>query len=687
MQQTKCQSPVPGSESHACFPNDASVQPPCQFACPIHQDVRAYVALSGLGRFKEASAIIRQTNPLPFICGTICAHPCETRCRREKVDQPVSIRALKRCSLEHGGDWPVTPVTPAGPFKVAIIGSGPAGLTAAHDLAQLGFLVTIFERDEMPGGALSSAVPRYRLPRHVLLQDVNNIRALGVEIRIGVSLGRDLGLEQLKRDGFAAILLAMGLPVSRSLNIPGVSHENVLLALPFLRAVNSGHFQFPPGREVIVIGGGNVAMDVARSAVRCGAAKVKLVCLEARHEMPAFPWEIEEAVEEGIEVNCSLGPKELLIEQCDVSGLQCRAVRAVFDSEGRFNPSFHEDRLSTITGNAVIVAIGQAPDVQCLKGSQVGVTERGQVVHDRDTLATTEEGVFLCGEMALGPATAVQAMASGRKAAGSIARRLLGDKAPDPHGNPPEELGEISGATALKVKRIGRLPVPAATPGERARNLDPVELGYSADGAVVEARRCLSCGAGAYRIPDRCVECLTCVRLCPYGAPVVTASSSVDIRVDQCQGCGLCVGECPAGAIGFRKPGEVDLRQQIRAALNGLAAGPRIVTFCCTLLLREKDIENDPRPGWLRVPCVSRVDVNTMLFAFEQGADGVVVASCQDDSCPYRQTTQWAERRVKTARDSLKGLGVAADCLRYRSIPAGDYRQLELLADEMARRS
>lgn len=660
---------LPGLKTQGYFPEDADVQPPCQFACPIHQDVRAYVAFNSLGRFGEAAEVIRETNSLPFICGTICAHPCESKCRREKADEPISIRALKRAGLEYGKHQVASPPLTKRLETVAVIGSGPAGLTAAHDLARMGFQVTVFERDKVAGGALYSAIPLYRLPRNVIQDDVDSIKSLGVQIKTGTSLGKDFTLEDLKKEGFRAVLLALGLPVSRTLEIPGMDNENVFLALPFLRAINSGNFRFKPGREVIVIGGGNVAMDVARSALRAGAVKVKIACLEAQHEMPAFPWEIEEALAEGVEVNCSLGPKELFIEQCDITGLGCKAVRAVFDARGKFNPTFYEDRLSSITGNTVIIAIGQAADLQCLKDSRVQLSERGQVIYDRDTLSTTDRGVYICGEVASGPATAVQAMASGRKAALSIARHLLGEQSPNPYANHLKELGNLTDATLEIIKRTPRVKIPAPEVVQRVKNLDPVDLGYSLEMAMVEARRCLSCGAGAFRVPDKCIECLTCVRVCPYGVPVVTGSNSVDIRVDQCQACGLCVGECPAKAIGFRKPGEINLEERIELTLKNLPDdAPKVINFYCSFISLGQPVDSFPIQNSISVPCVSRIDVNSILHAFEKGADGVVVASCKDkdENCPYQNMPQWGERRARAARTILKELGLEEKVLLYR---------------------
>ena len=264
-----------------------TIHPPCQAACPLHQGVRDYVFSIATGDFDRALAIIKETNPLPFICGTICAHPCEDDCRRNDVDEPVSIRGLKRFAVEYGR----ASVPPAGAQKdkgkVAIIGAGPSGLTAAFDLARRGCAVTVFDREPAAGGAVRHYIPLYRLPDEVIDRDIEEIAAQGVTFRFGVELGRDLTIEKLEQEGYQAILLALGLPVSRGLNIPGVEGEGIFYALPFLKQVKREGFKFEGSPTVIVIGGGNVAMDVARSAVRCGAGKVKVVCLESTEEMPA----------------------------------------------------------------------------------------------------------------------------------------------------------------------------------------------------------------------------------------------------------------------------------------------------------------------------------------------------------------------------------------------------------------
>ncbi|MCL0059687.1 FAD-dependent oxidoreductase [Dehalococcoidia bacterium] len=532
--------------------SNASLIPPCQNACPIHQDVRGYIALMAQGRLEEAMAVIRETNPLPSICGTICAHPCEDKCRRSEIDKALAIRGLKRFVVENSGDRQVSGMpAETREEKVAIIGSGPAGLTAAHDLAMMGYRVTVFEREDTVGGAIRLAIPAYRLPTATIQRDIDAIAALGVEFRTGVELGKNLTLDGLKEEGYRAILLSTGLPESRSLPIPGVDLEGVLLALPFLKAARNGESLIRPGAEVIVVGGGNVAMDVARTARRFGAGAVRVVCLESREEMPASPWEIDEALEEGIEIDyCSQGPNRVVESEGKITGLECKACLRVFDEEGRFNPSFCEEDLTIVRGDVVILSIGQEANIDYLADMGVGLNHRGQLMCDRKTLATSRDGVFACGEVITGPGLAVEAMASARNAALAIAHYLEGTvPTPEPE---PAVIGDLVDTVKAAVRQQERREVPLLDAEQRWDNFIPIELGYTEEMAVCEARRCLSCGAGAEWVRDKCAFCLNCVRVCPYEVPVITESGSIDIRVEQCQACGICYGACPGNAIAFK---------------------------------------------------------------------------------------------------------------------------------------
>ncbi|MDP6510768.1 MAG: FAD-dependent oxidoreductase, partial [Dehalococcoidia bacterium] len=630
--------------------NQNTVMPPCQATCPIHQDIRGYLAAIATGDFRRSLALVMETNPLPSICATICSHPCENECRRGHADKPLSIRALKRVAIENGG--PLVP--PAGAAatgqSVAVIGSGPAGLTAAHDLAVMGHRVTVFEKEDAPGGAVMNYIPLYRLPRDLASRDIASIQALGVDIQTGKALGKDLTIDGLKQQGYQAVVLGLGLPLSRGLNIPGADSEDVLLTLPFLKAINHEGYRLPADRTVIVIGGGNVAIDTARSALRAGAKAIKMVCLESHDEMPAYPWEIEEAAEEGIEMNCSWGPKQIIAQNGRVSVLECKAVKSVFDDQGRFNPTFHEDRCTLIGGDIVILAIGQASDVSWLPQQGVSLNERGQLTYDPNTMATEKEGVFACGEVVTGPGSAVRSMSQGRKAALAVDAYLRGEQFAFEE---PASLPQLDEGVKSHVKTVDRNAVPAIEVDRRIGCFDLVDLGYTADTGIKEARRCLNCGNGAQLIEDKCVACLTCVRVCPYGVPVAGEAGKIDIRVDQCQACGICVGECPANAISFRMAGVEDIPKRLEAALAG---GKKEAVFFCAY--NSHYLGGADTTGMVGIPCLGKIDVQHILKAAALGAERVFLVGCSDDDCPYQKTMVWAQRRADTARNILREAGL-----------------------------
>src|SRR5512142_2931946 len=413
---------------------------PCMMACPAHTNAGRYVGLIAEGRFEEAYAFARDPNPLASICGRVCAHPCETACRRGEIDSPISIRALKRFLTERYGPesrHPVDRPKPAEklPFKVAIIGAGPVGLSAAHDLALLGYSVTIFEASPVAGGMLYLGIPEYRLPRNVVEAQVREILETGdITLKLNHAAGRDFTIGELRRQGFAAVLIAVGAHRSRDLNIPGVDLDGVHRGIEFLLNVNLG-YKFTIGKKVIVIGGGNVAMDVARSAarevlrehgaadevipsdeniaavathemldislsaLRMGAREVNIVCLERRNEMPAALEEIEEAETEGIRMLAGFGPKRIVGENGRVTALETLDTVRVFDENRRFSPTFREGSEKQIECDTVIMAIGQAPELDFLRrGDGVQISPRGLIAVNRETLMTSAPGIFAGGD-------------------------------------------------------------------------------------------------------------------------------------------------------------------------------------------------------------------------------------------------------------------------------------------------
>jgi len=665
--------------------------PPCQGGCPVHTDVQEYVRQIAVGDYDKAVAAITAPNPLASVCGMICAHPCETECRRKDVDEAVSIRALKRFALENG-NWPeVKKAAVTRTEKVAVVGGGPAGLAVARALADAGVAVTIFERSAEAGGAITNFIPHYRLPMESMRKDVARVADLGVEIKTGVELGKDISIDGLASE-YQAVVLALGLPTSRGIPIPGSDAKDVLLALPFLNSAKYHNFSFEPGRNVLVIGGGNVAMDVARQAIRCGAESVKLACLECAATMPAFAWEIAEALEEGVEMFPAWGPKRIVTDEADkITGLEVQEVLSVFDEQKRFNPRFGTS-LNIIPVNTVIFAIGQGNDnLSYLTESGIELTERGILKYDLHTMQTTKSGVFACGELVFGPGSAVKAMSSGQKVALAVQSFL--DKRPfDANlADRYEVLGMLSPATVEKVKRSPRLAVPLLDEHTRVQHNDHVEIGYDEQKALCESRRCMDCAAGAECIDEICALCLTCLRTCPYGVPQINEDGIFTIRNEECQACGLCVGICPARAIRFRDNYVQDALVQLGDALKQAKGNgnPATVVFCCSYgAFAERNFQkyiNNGKPQNLavvRVPCVAKVEVQNILEAFEMGAEGVFLAGCeQEEECTYHDAAKWAGKRAGRAQEILAELGLEKERIEYLSLTPAEVRDFAPVAE------
>jgi len=538
---------------------------PCMTACPVHTQAGRYVALIAQGRYEEAYRYARVPNPFASVCGRVCGHPCEPACRRGQFDLPISIRALKRFLTERYGPESRNPIDVfpekprvTHPEKVAIIGSGPAGLSAAHDLALLGYSVTIFEAAAVPGGMMHLGIPEYRLPRDVLQAQVREILDLGPELRLNSRLGRDFALADLKREGFKAVLLAFGLHRSRELNLPGHDLDGVVKGIDFLLNVNLG-YRFSIGKQVVVIGGGNVAidvartamreqykdaaeakepgvlpeqltqseidvamkefMDVSRAALRMGARNVQLVCLESREEMPASEEEIHEGVEEGIHIQPSLGPKQFVGKDGKLTGLEVVRCLSVFDENRRFNPTFEQGSERVIPCDTVILAIGQSSDLSCFTSSDgIEITRQGTPKIDPETLMTSAPGIFAAGDIAFGPRLIISAVADGKKAAKQIDKFLRG-----PEWEHKPKYVQISVLDHHKMAEhydeYSRRSVPVI-PLERRTGVAEVEIGFSEADARREASRCLQCWIntvfeGTEASGRECILCGGCVDVCP----------------------------------------------------------------------------------------------------------------------------------------------------------------------------
>ena len=478
---------------------EALVYAPCEHVCPVNVDAAGYVALIGEGRFEEALHLIREEIPLAGVCGRVCHHPCEDKCRRGDLDEPVAIAALKRFAADYGvkkGIRTKVSVAKRREEKVAIVGSGPAGLNAAYHLARRGYQVTIFEALPVVGGMLAVGIPEYRLPREILQADIDFITSLGVEIKVNTPVGSNLSLNDLFQQGYKAVLLAIGAHGGLKLGIEGEEMKGVFDGVSFLRDVNLGKKVILGGR-VAVIGGGNVALDAARTSLRLGAREATIVYRRSREEMPANKEEIAEAEHEGIKLRYLTAPSRVLGRDGRVESLECiRTELGDYDASGRRRPVPIEGSEFSLNVDAVVAAIGQSPDISFLKGD-VGLetTKRDTFVVDPVTLVTQRSGVFAAGDDVTGPATVIDAMAAGEKAAISIDRYLRGEnmranrlaESKKPIDIPWEEEQFEAGS---------RQEMPALLAGKRVADFREVNLGLSEEMAIKEARRCLRCDLG-----------------------------------------------------------------------------------------------------------------------------------------------------------------------------------------------
>lgn len=604
----------------------------CQVACPVHTDARGYVRAIAAGDFEEAYLIARGPNPFASICGRICGAPCEAACRRGKVprvdddgcfvasDRPISIRALKRFACEIAGPdiRPANEVLAAvrsyvpevtadidemaallkarvaGGFvpgkkeRVAIIGAGPAGLSAAHDLALLGFSPVVFETEPVAAGMLAVGVPAYRLPRELIRREVAVIEALGVEIRCGVTVGKDISFEILRKE-FSAVVISVGAKSSRSLGLPGERGPRVYGGVDLLRNVSLGS-SMDLGREIVVIGGGNVAYDVARTVLRQiaydtarlaarlpGTSAVKLVSLETLEEMPADTVEIVEGDEEGVQRLNGWGPVEIKRGLSgDVTGVVFKRCLRVYDENRRFSPVFDESQTKTVPCDTVLLAVGQSPDLGFLSagGGDVEQFRPGWPKVDPRSLSTTAPGVFVAGDLAHGTRLLIDAVASGKSAARSVYTYLTGRElaaeALTSHLNLPGYRREQG------YESIGRAHLPTLSPEARLEHPDNVvEKVLPAADAIREASRCLDCGVTPVFDGTRCVLCGGCADVCPTLCLKLVALSDLDpspelnslisdslgnqaelsehsaILKDEerCIRCALCAQRCPVDAI------------------------------------------------------------------------------------------------------------------------------------------
>lgn len=576
---------------------------PCLAACPVHTNAGMYVAAIADGDDEQAYLTARLPNPFASVCGRVCAAPCEDACRRGQIDRPIAIRALKRFVTEQYGsesDQPAHQVTapPAEtrPQSIGIVGGGPAGMACAHDLRRHGYAVTVYEATDKLGGAMWLGIPEYRLDRSVLAADVDAIVSLGIDVQYETRLGVDVTLSGL-RERHDAVFLGIGATLGRGLDLDGADADGVLKAIEFLINMNRG-FEVDVGERVVVIGGGDVAMDAARTALRAddyaaaeatadntadgtagstaggeqasltaafdaartarraGAKQITIMSLEARHEMPAHDFEIEEAEHEGIRFVNRRGPAALTVADGRVTGIDTIGVRSVFDEDGRFAPIFDQNDTAHLEADTVILAIGQAIDLDALGADGPEISPRRTIGIDWDTGATSLADVWSGGDAAKGPRTLIDAIADGRRAAADIHRSFGGDDEPRSSGQ-MIELTQFHRLDDL-YDRDDRVEVPTLPTGRRM-GLAEVELGFTPEQARCEANRCLRCFANILLDVDKCVLCALCADVCPVDVISLVPSEEIDPTVldgtallldeSACIRCGLCIERCPPDAL------------------------------------------------------------------------------------------------------------------------------------------
>ncbi len=543
----------------------------CQHRCPAHMDVPGYIRLISQGKYTESYKLMLETNPFPAVCGYVCPRPCESKCKRGDFDKPIAIDALKRFVTDYIYKNKIK-IPPSKvkqrEEKVAIIGAGPAGLTAANDLAGMGYKVTIFEKESQIGGMMMWAIPSFRLPREQIMFDVSNIQARGVEIKTNTPVGSPgKTISDLFEEGYKSVFIAVGAQKVRMLEIPGEEGtEGVMDCLDFLKGVNTGNLK-SPGKKVAVIGGGNSAIDAARTAKRL-SPEVYIVYRRTRNEMPALQLEVEEAEHEGVKFHYLAAPVKILTEKGKVKAMECIKMKlGEPDSSGRKRPEPIPNSEFTIETDCIITAISQEADLKFLEeGYDIDVTRWGTLAVD-DNLKSNKEGIFAGGDVTLGPSTIIECIAQGHTAAKSIDRYIRGEEVQESKDKAWVTLieGDFISEREKNYDVTPRREMKTLPETDREGTFNLVEFGLTESQAQIEAERCLKCDLSINVATDDCILCGRCSSVCPVDAleqvdvdtggehrPHVSKDGIVIRYTDVCIRCGNCK-DCPVDAISMKR--------------------------------------------------------------------------------------------------------------------------------------
>jgi NADPH-dependent glutamate synthase beta subunit-like oxidoreductase len=497
--------------------NDKEEYAACRFTCPGDVNTRRYAHLLQFGMIDEAVDVLRDVLPLAAITGRVCSHPCESDCARKEVDEAVNINSLERFLGDYWLKEKVQPPRSIYSARIAIAGSGPAGLSAAYFLVRMGYPVTVFEAMPVLGGMLRVGIPEHLLPRDVLDAQINYLVNMGIEFKTDTAIGKDITLEELKTQGYQAVFLAIGNQLSHKIDIEGVKLNGVLWGLDFLKDVNLKR-ETKLGDRVLVIGGGDVAMEVASTAIHLGAKQVKLACLESEEEMPAHEETIKRARDEGVDINASWGIKGIVGDNGKVTGAELVRCLSVYDYRV-FKPSFNEQETKVLEADTLILAIGQSADFSLMPKE---LETKGNIIQvDTTTLETNLPGVFAGGDVAISDTKSViDAIASAKRAAVSIDRYLRGENL---RAGRDETRTRVGFPPQAGIEKRARQIAPELPPEQRKDNFKEIKAGLSEDEAIREAQRCMTCGSRAViTYVDDCMLCELCLYECPRNAIYVS---------------------------------------------------------------------------------------------------------------------------------------------------------------------